>query len=83
MYTAGDALLSTSFEHVAAYTPKSVPAERVVEVLRRLGAAVGAYGESCVSESHLISCRFDDYHRPISLIDRSSRWTSDGSRVRE
>mmetsp|Transcript_22755 Transcript_22755/g.31193 ORF Transcript_22755/g.31193 Transcript_22755/m.31193 type:complete len:342 (+) Transcript_22755:36-1061(+) len=41
---AGDALLSTSFEHVAANTPKSVPAERVVEVLRRLGTAVGAYG---------------------------------------
>ena len=41
---AGDALLSTSFEHVAAYTPKSVPAERTVDVLRRLGTSVGAYG---------------------------------------
>jgi geranylgeranyl diphosphate synthase type II len=40
---AGDALLSTSFEHVAAHT-KGVPAERVVEVLRRLGTSVGAYG---------------------------------------
>lgn len=40
---AGDALLSTSFEHVAAYT-KGVPAERVLEVLRRLGTSVGAYG---------------------------------------
>jgi geranylgeranyl diphosphate synthase type II len=40
---AGDALLSTSFEHVATYT-KGVPAERVVEVLRRLGTSVGAYG---------------------------------------
>jgi len=40
---AGDALLSTSFEHVARET-KGVPAERVVEVLRRLGESVGAYG---------------------------------------
>jgi geranylgeranyl diphosphate synthase type II len=40
---AGDALLSTSFEHVAVHT-KNVPAERVVDVLRRLGSSVGAYG---------------------------------------
>lgn len=40
---AGDALLSTSFEHVAAHT-KGVPAERTVEVLRRLGTCVGAVG---------------------------------------
>ena len=40
---AGDALLSTSFEHVARET-KGVPAERVVEVLMRLGTCVGAYG---------------------------------------
>lgn len=40
---AGDALLSESFEHVARET-KGVPAERVVEVLRRLGNAVGPYG---------------------------------------
>lgn len=40
---AGDALLSTSFEYVAANT-KGVPAERIVEVLRRLGTSVGAYG---------------------------------------
>lgn len=40
---AGDALLSTSFEHVAAHT-KGAPAERVVDVLRRLGTCVGAVG---------------------------------------
>ena len=40
---AGDALLSTSFEYVAANT-KGVPAERIVEVLRRLGTSVGVYG---------------------------------------
>ena len=40
---AGDALLSQSFEHVARCT-KGVPAERVVEVLRRLGVCVGPYG---------------------------------------
>lgn len=40
---AGDALLSTSFEHVARET-KNVPADRVVEVLLRLGTSVGAYG---------------------------------------
>ena len=37
--SAGDALLSTSFEHVARET-KGVPAERTVEVLRRLGTSV-------------------------------------------
>jgi len=40
---AGDALLSQSFEHVARYTT-GVPAERTVEVLRRLGTSVGPYG---------------------------------------
>eukprot|EP00620_Florenciella_sp_RCC1587_P012189 CAMPEP_0182571674 /NCGR_PEP_ID=MMETSP1324-20130603/14277_1 /TAXON_ID=236786 /ORGANISM="Florenciella sp., Strain RCC1587" /LENGTH=339 /DNA_ID=CAMNT_0024786353 /DNA_START=46 /DNA_END=1065 /DNA_ORIENTATION=+ len=40
---AGDALLSTAFEHCAAHT-KGVPAERLVEVLRRLGESVGAVG---------------------------------------
>lgn len=40
---AGDALLSTAFEHCARET-KGVPAERVVEVLRRLGQSVGAVG---------------------------------------
>lgn len=36
-------MLSTSFEHVARET-KGVPADRVVEVLRRLGTSVGAVG---------------------------------------
>jgi len=40
---AGDAMLSTSFEHVAKYT-KGVSAERVVEVIIRLGKSVGAVG---------------------------------------
>lgn len=40
---AGDALLSTSFEYVATHT-KGVPAERVVEILRRLGTSVGPFG---------------------------------------
>jgi len=40
---AGDALLSTSFEHVAKHT-KGVEAERVVEVISRLGKSVGAWG---------------------------------------
>jgi geranylgeranyl diphosphate synthase type II len=40
---AGDALLSTSFEHVAKHT-SGVPAERIVNVLRRLGTCVGAIG---------------------------------------
>lgn len=40
---AGDALLSTAFEHCATHTT-GVPAERVVEVLRRLGTSVGAVG---------------------------------------
>ena len=32
---SGDALLSEAFQHCAANTPKSVPAERIVEVIRR------------------------------------------------
>jgi geranylgeranyl diphosphate synthase, type II len=40
---AGDALLSTAFEYVAKET-KGVPAERVLQVLARLGGCVGAYG---------------------------------------
>jgi len=40
---AGDALLSTAFEHVAKET-KGVPAERVVRVLAALGTSVGAVG---------------------------------------
>ena len=42
---AGDALLSTSFEHCArGSTEARIPAERIVEVIRRLGEAVGAVG---------------------------------------
>ncbi|CAM9921395.1 unnamed protein product [Chrysoparadoxa australica] len=41
---AGDALLSKSFEWPAKHTPKSVPAERVVDVIGRLGEAVGEVG---------------------------------------
>ena len=40
---AGDALLSESFAHVARMTT-GIPAERTVEVIRRLGDSVGAYG---------------------------------------
>mmetsp|Transcript_15300 Transcript_15300/g.22520 ORF Transcript_15300/g.22520 Transcript_15300/m.22520 type:complete len:352 (-) Transcript_15300:35-1090(-) len=40
---AGDALLSTSFEHVARET-KGVDAERVLDVVVRLGKSVGAVG---------------------------------------
>jgi len=41
---AGDAMLSESFGHIARETPKSVPAERVVDVIGRLSEAVGADG---------------------------------------
>ena len=40
---AGDALLSTTFEHVARYT-EGTSAERVVDVIIRLGKSVGAEG---------------------------------------
>jgi geranylgeranyl diphosphate synthase type II len=52
---AGDALLSTSFEHVARET-KGVPADRVVEVLARLGTCVGAYGLAGGQVSGPVSC---------------------------
>jgi len=41
---AGDALLSEAFAHIATATPKSVAADRVLEVLRRVGSANGAEG---------------------------------------
>jgi geranylgeranyl diphosphate synthase type II len=41
---AGDALLSTSFQHVAENTPKSVPLENVLDVIIRLGKSVGPVG---------------------------------------
>lgn len=41
---AGDAMLSEAFAHVARNTPKSVPAERTLEVVKRLGDAVGPVG---------------------------------------
>ena len=40
---AGDALLSYAFEHIAMQT-KGVPAQNILEVLARLGRAVGAEG---------------------------------------
>lgn len=40
---AGDALLSSSFEYVASHT-KGIPAERILEVIKRLGFSVGPYG---------------------------------------
>jgi len=40
---AGDAMLSTSFEHVARET-KGVEAEKVLEVIARLGRSVGPWG---------------------------------------
>eukprot|EP00640_Fibrocapsa_japonica_P003303 CAMPEP_0113934018 /NCGR_PEP_ID=MMETSP1339-20121228/1359_1 /TAXON_ID=94617 /ORGANISM="Fibrocapsa japonica" /LENGTH=311 /DNA_ID=CAMNT_0000935623 /DNA_START=109 /DNA_END=1044 /DNA_ORIENTATION=- /assembly_acc=CAM_ASM_000762 len=40
---AGDAMLSTSFEYVARHT-KGVPAERVLDVIARLGRSVGPWG---------------------------------------
>merc|ERR1712217_19303 len=36
--------MGESFTHVATATPRSVPAERTLEVLRRLGNSVGALG---------------------------------------
>jgi len=42
---AGDALLSTSFEHCARESTKAgIPSERIVQVIQRLGEAVGAVG---------------------------------------
>jgi len=40
---AGDSLLSTSFEHVARHT-EGVSADRIVDVIARLGKSVGAEG---------------------------------------
>jgi len=41
---AGDALLSTSFEHVAENTPKTIDPLRILDVVVRLGKSVGPVG---------------------------------------
>jgi len=41
---AGDALLSTSFQHVAQNTPRSVDLDRILDVIIRLGKSVGPVG---------------------------------------
>ncbi|HLO83409.1 MAG TPA: farnesyl diphosphate synthase [Nostocaceae cyanobacterium] len=41
---AGDGLLAFAFEHVAAATPQDVPRDRVLQVIARLGKALGAAG---------------------------------------
>ena len=41
---AGDGLLALAFEFVAAQTPQSVPRDRVLQVIIRLGRALGAAG---------------------------------------
>jgi len=41
---AGDALLSTSFQHVAEQTPKDIEPSRVIDVVIRLGKSVGPKG---------------------------------------
>lgn len=41
---AGDGLLALAFEFVATRTPQNVPREQVVQVLARLGKALGAAG---------------------------------------
>ncbi|MBC1241825.1 farnesyl-diphosphate synthase [Nostoc linckia z18] len=41
---AGDGLLALAFEYVALHTPENVPRERVLQVVVRLGRALGAAG---------------------------------------
>jgi len=41
---SGDALLSTSFQHVAEKTPKTIDPSRVLDVVIRLGKSVGPVG---------------------------------------
>lgn len=41
---AGDGLLAYAFEFVATQTPENVPRERVIQVIARLGKALGAAG---------------------------------------
>jgi geranylgeranyl diphosphate synthase type II len=41
---AGDGLLALAFEHVAKATPKNVDRDRVLQVIARLGKALGAAG---------------------------------------
>jgi geranylgeranyl diphosphate synthase type II len=76
---AGDALHSVAFAHVAMKTPKSVPAERTVDVLRRLGDSFGPKGLAggqlmdleCENRpcTTLEELRWIHQHKTVPLID--------------
>jgi geranylgeranyl diphosphate synthase type II len=73
---AGDALLSTSFEHVARET-KNVDPTKVLDVIRRLGTSVGAWGLAGgqVSISLLLHFPAMKRHFIFFSINFSRSWT--------
>ncbi|MBK1988200.1 polyprenyl synthetase family protein [Sphaerospermopsis aphanizomenoides BCCUSP55] len=78
---AGDGLLALAFEFVATQTPKNVPAERTLEVIARLGKALGAAGlvggqvvdleSEGKSDISLATLNFIHNHKTAALLEAS------------
>ncbi|XP_022845144.1 geranylgeranyl pyrophosphate synthase 7, chloroplastic-like [Olea europaea var. sylvestris] len=77
---AGDALLSLSFEHVAAKTPRNVSPQRVIQAVSELGSAVGSQGlvagqvVDIASEGKQVSLEELEYihvHKTSKLLEAS------------
>lgn len=64
---AGDALLSTAFEHVAKHTSSnSVDPRRIIDVISRLGASVGAVGLAG-GQAMDLECEGKNRKEPVGL----------------
>lgn len=78
---AGDGLLAFAFEIVASQTPSSVPAQRSLQVISRLGKAVGAAGlvggqvvdleSEGKSDTSLETLNFIHNHKTAALLEAS------------
>ncbi|MBW4645768.1 MAG: polyprenyl synthetase family protein [Goleter apudmare HA4340-LM2] len=78
---AGDGLLALAFEFVATQTPQQVPRERVLQVIARLGRALGAAGlvggqvvdleSEGKSDTSLETLNFIHNHKTAALLEAS------------
>jgi geranylgeranyl diphosphate synthase type II len=78
---AGDGLLALAFEYVAAQTPENVPRDRVIQVIIRLGKALGAAGlvggqvvdleSEGKSDISLETLNFIHNHKTAALLEAS------------
>ncbi|MBD2296141.1 polyprenyl synthetase family protein [Anabaena sphaerica FACHB-251] len=76
---AGDGLLALAFEFVATQTPQNVPSERTLQVIARLGKALGAAGlvggqvvdleSEGKSDTSLETLNFIHNHKTAALLE--------------